>query len=554
MANSKQIVYLSQAQYAELIANGTITVNGVTVTYDENDIYVTPQAEPVTDVQVNGTSVTANGVANVPTTFINRLGVCKPQTEYGIGVNANGDGGLKVESADSNLIKRGTGSGSLNKPIVPYFQHKSTFYGLTKAAGVDMANSDNEVGTYTPEAKGAIQKMLGVSDLIATEENNLTASKPYAIGDIFTANGKLYKATATIAQDAAIILPGEVGENCEEVSVADGFPHDVQVNGVSVVSNGVANVPIATSLQAGVVRGVGTFGISIGNGGIMIVNPPSNDEIKNGNDNFKPIVPSKQSQSTFYGLAKAAGDTTQAASDNAVGTYTDDAKTAIRTMLGAVGDVQVDGSSVVTNGVASIPIAQNHSGINDDYGLVKINNNNGIIIASDGCLTMSRPGEAGYKNGNNNYQAITPYGQHWATFYGLAKAAGHDEKNSTESFGTYTAEAKSAIQTMLGVDIPTIAAQVEIPLVETVTGTDVTITGQPNTRYVCGEVSSISITPPESGSVDVIFTSGTSVALLTLSSTVRMPDWFDATALETNTTYEILITDGVYGSVMTWQA
>ena len=50
MANSKQIVYLSKAQYAELIANGSITVDGVTVTYDENDIYVTPQAEPVTDV------------------------------------------------------------------------------------------------------------------------------------------------------------------------------------------------------------------------------------------------------------------------------------------------------------------------------------------------------------------------------------------------------------------------------------------------------------------------------------------------------------------------
>jgi uncharacterized protein (UPF0333 family) len=66
MPNSKQIVYLSQAQYAELIANGTITVDGVTVNYDENDIYVTPQAEPVTDVKVAGMSITSNGAANVP--------------------------------------------------------------------------------------------------------------------------------------------------------------------------------------------------------------------------------------------------------------------------------------------------------------------------------------------------------------------------------------------------------------------------------------------------------------------------------------------------------
>lgn len=42
MSNSKQIVYLSQTQYEELITNQSITVNGVTVNYDENDIYVTP--------------------------------------------------------------------------------------------------------------------------------------------------------------------------------------------------------------------------------------------------------------------------------------------------------------------------------------------------------------------------------------------------------------------------------------------------------------------------------------------------------------------------------
>lgn len=36
----------------------------------------------------------------------------------------------------------------------------------------------------------------------------------------------------------------------------------------------------------------------------------------------------------ILGLAKAAGDTTQAQSANTAGTYTPEAKTAIRTMLG----------------------------------------------------------------------------------------------------------------------------------------------------------------------------------------------------------------------------
>jgi len=36
------------------------------------------------------------------------------------------------------------------------------FYGLAKAAGVDMKNSENTVGTYTAEAQAAIQAMLGI--------------------------------------------------------------------------------------------------------------------------------------------------------------------------------------------------------------------------------------------------------------------------------------------------------------------------------------------------------------------------------------------------------
>ena len=42
MANLGNIVYLSEAQKDALFANGTITANGTTVTYNPNDLYVTP--------------------------------------------------------------------------------------------------------------------------------------------------------------------------------------------------------------------------------------------------------------------------------------------------------------------------------------------------------------------------------------------------------------------------------------------------------------------------------------------------------------------------------
>lgn len=89
---------------------------------------------------------------------------------------------------------------------------------------------------------------------------------------------------------------------------------------------------------------------------------------------------------------------------------------------------------------------------------------------------------------------------------------------------------------------------------ETVSGTTPSITGAANTRYMCGEVASISITPPASGTIEVIFTSGTTPAVLTLPSTVKLPEWFDATALEASAIYDFIITDGVYGAVMTWAA
>ena len=42
MANLKNVVYLSNEDYETLISTGTVTIDGVTITYDENDVYITP--------------------------------------------------------------------------------------------------------------------------------------------------------------------------------------------------------------------------------------------------------------------------------------------------------------------------------------------------------------------------------------------------------------------------------------------------------------------------------------------------------------------------------
>ena len=793
MANSKQIVYLSQTQYAELITNGSITVNGVTVTYDENDIYVTPQVEPVTDVRVNGSSVAANGVANIPAASNNNLGVIRGAESKGITIS---NGSPSIRGATDTVIKEGTYA---YLPIVASNQEKATFYGLAKAAGHDEKDSAESLGTYTPEAQGAIQSMLGTNTMLAPDENDLTADKAYAAGEVFTANGKLYKATAAIPVDGAIITDGD-DANCEETSVAGAFVKktdvatntslgivkgnatygisvwggetagqlainpasnaqiksgnqqyapitattqhqatfyglakaagdstqsvsdnpvgqytdtaksairsmigatsdnviavqdtqptdadtkiwlpetapegievptmadmnaalatkvgDVQVNGTSVVQNNIATIPLATNSTPGLVFTEPAAGLNINSDGKMYISAAATAKVKAGTNETSAIVPKYQHESTFYGLAKAAGDTTQAASDNTVGTYTDEAKTAIRTMLGAVGDVQVNGTSITTNGIANIPmIGYDHLGVakldqystygigmredgnlqvvgandaqykasnserrpvmptnqhksvfyglakaagdttqaqsdnavgtytadasaairnmigavgdvqvdgtsivsdgtatipiggQDIYGVYKLGNNGTGLYLYNGYLTIAPASDFDVKIGVASFKPITPLNQHKSVFYGLAEAAGDTTQSaSSNAVGTYTDNAKASIKAMLGVQDGSTGTV-------DVSGTDPVITGVENTRYVCGEVTSLSFTPPASGISIVRFTSGTSVTVLTIPSTVKFPGWFDPTDLETNTIYEICVTDGEFGAVMSW--
>lgn len=207
-----------------------------------------------------------------------------------------------------------------------------------------------------------------------------------------------------------------------------------------------------------------------------------------------------------------------------------------------VSDVQVNGTSIVNNGVASIPFAINAGAA----GVAKYETWRGVAINSNGYVYLNTPSSAVIKSGTDAYRPLVPSGQHESAFYGLAKAAGDATQSaSSNAVGVYTPEAQSAIQTMLGVEQG-------VTFVETVTGTTPTITGQPNVRYICGEVSLLTITPPSAGTITVIFESGSTPTVLTLPSTVKFPEWVDISTLEANTTYEIIITDGVYGGVMSW--
>ena len=102
-----------------------------------------------------------------------------------------------------------------------------------------------------------------------------------------------------------------------------------------IPSEYVTNTDYADSSTGGVVKvDDGTMGVKLSNDNVLQTNGANSQIIKVGENTYRPICPNYQHESVFYGLAKAAGDGTQKNSNNSVGTYTDNAKRAIRNMMG----------------------------------------------------------------------------------------------------------------------------------------------------------------------------------------------------------------------------
>lgn len=93
--------------------------------------------------------------------------------------------------------------------------------------------------------------------------------------------------------------------------------------------------------------------------------------------------------------------------------------------------------------------------------------------------------------------------------------------------------------------------------VESVSGATPSITGVDNHRYVCGECSTLAVQAPASGCIDVVFTSGSTPTVLTVTSAksgvtaIKWNGGWDGTC-EANTVYEINILDGEFGVVGSW--
>ena len=197
---------------------------------------------------------------------------------------------------------------------------------------------------------------------------------------------------------------------------------------------------------------------------------------------------------------------------------------------GGVTDVQINRTSVVTGGVANVPIATGSR-----LGVVQGNPTGGTQVLVDGRICVAPASEAEIKAGSSSYKPTAQNRNHIATFYGLAKAAGADMSiYESATVGVYTEREISAIHEMLNA-----------PVVWDPEDSVPSIYAMPGIQYVCGECATLDIALPDSGCVDVVFTSGSTPTVLTVTPptgmTVEWANGFDSNALEADTLYELNI-------------
>lgn len=123
---------------------------------------------PVTDVQINSTSILSGGVANIPKASASDFGVAKINTVYGIGITANGE--LRTSAATDAEIESKSNTA---KPLVPSSINKIIMEGLGNNSltwtDTYKSNARNTIGA---EAKSTIQT-LSATDSITLADNTI---------------------------------------------------------------------------------------------------------------------------------------------------------------------------------------------------------------------------------------------------------------------------------------------------------------------------------------------------------------------------------------------
>lgn len=178
---------------------------------DLRDRIPSPVEVPVTDVQVNGTSIINDGVANIPYGSTNTPGVFK----RGSGLYVQ-NGTLGVNSSTDSDVK----SGAEGTFTTVSRQHMAAFYGLAKVAGADLASETVTLGQYPNPAKAAIAQMFGIGQLYSPMEEITRETIAEDVAEI-TVNIDKYGLPFKLAYAQIILIYGTAASGRNDYIRAD---------------------------------------------------------------------------------------------------------------------------------------------------------------------------------------------------------------------------------------------------------------------------------------------------------------------------------------------
>lgn len=106
MANLKDVIYLSAEDYNTLYTNGTVTINGTTLTYDANNVYIVPDD---TDAKISAALADYRTKPTAATTF---SGSVAENTNYilSTAISSLTISSIANSSLESNIIFTVSGS------------------------------------------------------------------------------------------------------------------------------------------------------------------------------------------------------------------------------------------------------------------------------------------------------------------------------------------------------------------------------------------------------------------------------------------------------------
>lgn len=178
---------------------------------------------------------------------------------------------------------------------------------------------------------------------------------------------------------------------------------DVQVNGTSVVNNGVANIPDAQpSGTYGVIKlGTTSNGLAVSSGNLVVFGATTTD-IDSKLNSRRPVTPSTLDHSVKVGMTTNTETLTSTEKKSACG------------WLGALQGVKVNGTALTPDSNNEVDVPLMSSSV---FGVAKLGS--GLQVGSSGDLKIYQASDAEILAKTNAYKPITPAKLEYATKVGI---------------------------------------------------------------------------------------------------------------------------------------